>query len=325
MEEEITTTQANLGLREMIAGLRAHQPGLGLKKLTVEVKQRLPANSSSQIEKKQIKEICLSLDSTTQEVPAVRPRDNEYQAICKEAFHAYRSAERNYYLGLDDNAKQVLFGEYNGPPWYAACHLRHHIEVLLTLKGVKPCTLFASPGDDVSGAAAIFNDLILKCLAPVIDRFNLMLYGFNLKYLGTDVLTSDLGHPGFKGDWVLADTRSDKWPLVQDIFFQPQPERRFEESAVGEALGYPARAGDNTIRFTDETEHQVLLREIGPDVLCVDGMEFYCDGGNLRVWADINAFFRRCADAAKEAGTTLKIDMEGYSQMEETFKKLGLS
>ncbi|KAI1331460.1 hypothetical protein F5Y16DRAFT_360008 [Xylariaceae sp. FL0255] len=305
----------NSATREMIAALRTSQPRLGLKKLTAQVNERLP--EEQHIPKKRVKEIgeAITADplspgfTTSSPVSISKGRDDEYQrVVVKNAFENFRDSERDYFLSLTQEQLNIL--NPNTPSWVPAAHMRHHIEILLTLSGIKPCTLISYGGEE---SHAIFNALVIKCLGPVFETYDLASYGFKLKYLATDVHTNVQGHPGFGGGWVFADTRSDKWLLVKSIFFDASPEQIHDDTSIGNALGYPVRSGMNTVTFKDRTEVALLATATGQEVCCVDGLEFFCvdteePGGEMVTQLKVIQFFRECMEAAKAFGTDLAID-----------------
>ncbi|KAI6082498.1 hypothetical protein F4821DRAFT_272459 [Hypoxylon rubiginosum] len=295
---------ANIALREMIRALRSDSPGIGLKKLTAQIKAVLPDDLAP--EKKTVKEVCQHLDDENQPAAQTKPRDHTFYSRTKAAFEMFRDAERAYLLAFDKAKVRSVTRNPDAPDWFAASQLRHHFEILLTLRGKKPCTLAAmNPGYEM------INGMVLQCPAPMMDQYELESYGFTLRYLTHDVLTEQLMHPGFKGGWIFADKHSEKWDKVEDIFLLPHPGRRNREDAVGEALGYPMPGGNGVVRIIDNTETSELERIAGEEVDSVIGMEFFCIRCNGEKLMMLHKYFVECKVAIKDIGIDLDVDTEG--------------
>ncbi|KUI53271.1 hypothetical protein VP1G_00622 [Cytospora mali] len=322
--------ELNSGLREMILALRAAMPDMGLKKLTAHVNACLPPDIK--VEKHSIRDFVRGLDNTndpgtaTEEastkdtatevatVPtaALKPRDGRFKEVTKSFFRDFRSAERQYLLNLDSELSKKLRSGEDGvevlPDTYPVSHVRHYMEVLFVLKGLKPCTLFFLHHHDDSAARSL-TGVVVRCLAPALERFDIESYGFTLHYIATDVLT--MYQHNYNGAWVLADTESSKWSLVRDVFFKAEPERVVPEQIICSALGYPVKVHSEMecqVQFKDDDEWKVLKEILGEDkVCCVDGVEFACSEGDPTEWQDIMHFFDECRDAALEVGTQLQI------------------
>ncbi|KUI67466.1 hypothetical protein VM1G_03111 [Cytospora mali] len=322
--------ELNSGLREMILALRAAMPGIGLKKLTAHVNACLPPDIK--VKKHSIRDFVRGLDdavdtgtasseantkdtateAATGPTAALQPRDQRFKEVTERFFLDFRSAERQYLLNLDSGLSKKMRSGEDGeevlPDMYPVSHVRHYMEVLFVLKGLKPCTLFFLHHHDDS-AARILTGVVVRCLAPALERFGIESYGFRLHYIATDILT--MYQHNYKGAWVLVDTGSSKWPLVRDVFFKAEPERLVPEQIICSALGYPVKVRPNMerqVQFKDEDEWKVLRGVLGEGkVCCVDGTEFSCSDGNPTEWQDIMHFFDKCRDVALEVGTQLQI------------------
>ncbi|KAI2620875.1 hypothetical protein GGS26DRAFT_294490 [Hypomontagnella submonticulosa] len=288
---------ADIALREMIRALRSKSPGIGLKKLTAEIRAVLPESMAPA--KKTVKEICQQIDGEDQLGTQNRTRDDNFSTRIRAAFEMFRDAERAYLLASDGRTIKS-----DAPAWYAASQLRHYFEVLLTLKGKKPCTLVAMASHEGS---VMLNGMVLQCLAPMIQQFELESYAFTLRYLAHDVLTSQPAHPGFKGSWIFADQQSQKWNEVQDIFLMPHPGRRNPEVNIGAALGYPAVPGYGTVWYIDDTETSELQRITGDEVDKVIGMEFFNGQGGF---ARAITHYHECKKAVEDVGVRLQIEID---------------
>jgi len=69
------------------------------------------------------------------------PRDETFNGIVKYAFIDFKKRERDVMLALSRTQAKVTNG-YTSDSMYVARDMRHHVEVLLALKELKPCTLF---------------------------------------------------------------------------------------------------------------------------------------------------------------------------------------
>ncbi|KAI1765640.1 hypothetical protein GGR53DRAFT_489133 [Hypoxylon sp. FL1150] len=295
---------ANIALREMIRALRSESPGIGLKKLTAQLKAVLPDDMAP--EKKSVKEICQHLDDPEQPAIQAKTRDDNFNSRIKASFEMIRDTERAYLLALDKKMLPFPTNSADTPDWYAASQLRHYFEILLTLKGKKPCTLAAM----MSGEKVI-NGMILQCLAPMMEQFELESYGFVLRYLAHDVLSVQPMHPGFKGGWIFADKQSDKWNKVEDVFLLPHPGRRNPEDVIGAALGYPMPGGKGSVYLIDNTETSELERITGEEVDSVIGMEFFCIKCNGEKLMMLHKWFSECKVAIKDIEIDVGVDTQG--------------
>lgn len=236
---------------------------------------------------------------------------------------SFREQERDILLNVpgesrpemgDEELDSHIASTRNEKWWWGAAHMRHHLEFLLVLKGMKPCVLFVRHTID---NAAIFSTIVLDSLVPIMDRLGLWSYGFRL---------------GFReGEWVLYDSRSPKRSQVEKIFLTPKFVRELDQSGafaakdkmyyvpnleVAHALGYPilsdAMQSDNEpswIQIRDVTEMDEL-EQLGrpPPLCCVQGMIYCCpDAGAAGEadWKEVLAHFHRCEAVADDMETQL--------------------
>lgn len=139
------------------------------------------------VEKHELRDFVRILDNPSNTpVTITRPRDESFPAnIVNQAFSVYRDAERQFLLDLEHDTVRNLYPQGPEPKCHAVAHLRHHVELLLTLKGMKPCVPFVSPKP--TGIATMDN-MVLRCLVPLMEQFDLESYGFKL------YCKSPLGH-----------------------------------------------------------------------------------------------------------------------------------
>lgn len=186
------------------------------------------------------------------------------------------------------------------------------MELLLVLKGIKPCVLFHkySPANHV-----LFSTLIIDCLVPIMDRLDLWSYGF-----GISIQT---------GNWVFYDARSPLMPLVDKIFLTHHTvQEKFpaayptlsDHRQVALALGYPVPfddfPGDRWIYILDTTETDVLISkgQTEPEY-CVHAMIFQCPLGGEADWVKVLDHFDKCEEAALSVGTDLQIVLGFHPEM----------
>ncbi|KAK1218420.1 hypothetical protein PQX77_018884 [Marasmius sp. AFHP31] len=228
------------------------------------------------------------------------PRDNTYHSKMRAAFNKYRAKERHYLLSLPKPTKRLLQPRPDAPHWYCAAHVSYYCEILFTLGGLKPSVLFAHGANQ-----QVTDDLIETCLKPVLERYNILAYGFSLSRILHDLPTST--HKGFKNGWVLADLCNPRYPVVERVFLRPYVGGRVPEVEVGHALGYPTHKGKYLVEYLDDTEREQLARAAQvPDICCVTAMEYMTDGGPNNS-QKVLAHFRQCVDLMQLVGRTLKI------------------
>ncbi|POS80306.1 hypothetical protein DHEL01_v201289 [Diaporthe helianthi] len=253
--------------------------------------------------------------------------DGNFDHVVEEAFKAFRNLEREITLDAPDGSRvghgggSIVFSHSDNPPndkfWIGAAHLRHHLEFLLVLKGIKPCVLFVKYGPDNT---PLFSTVVIDCLVPIMDRLDLWSYGFSITFQTEQ--------------WVLYDTRSPKAALVKKVFDVHVSEKYMNQdeypedtipgvpnSEIGRALGYPVPFDDfadgRWVHFRDNTELEALVeRGWSNYVCCVQGMAFSCPpGGDESVWKKVVDLYRRCQDAARDVGSDLLLFTGKYPEL----------
>lgn len=221
-------------------------------------------------------------------------RDKEREVTLKSS--------KGYYVG--DRKISRRDGKPGNKFWAGAAHLRHYLEFLLVLKGLKPCVLFLKFAAE---NGPLFSTVVIDCLVPVMDRFDLWSYGFSISF-HTD-------------SWVFYDTRSPKVSLVREVFLTRHDGPGIPDKVVAEALGYPIHFNNwQSGRFViirDATELNVLVSSGWPkeDSCCVQGMSFTCPEGDEAVWREVLDVYHRYMRAAGSLGTELVLFIGDYREM----------
>lgn len=222
----------------------------------------------------------------------------------------FRDKEREVTLKL---SKGCYVGDHkilrrHGRPgnkyWTGAAHLRHYFEFLLVLKGLKPSLLFLRYSAEND---PLFSTVVIDCLVPVMDRFDLWSYGFSISC--------------HTGSWVFYDTRSPKVSLVREALLTRHDGPGVPDKVVAEALGYPVhfdnwRSG-RFVTFRDATELKVLVSRGWPEETscCVSGTSFTCPAGDEDVWEKVLDVYRQYRGAAVRHGTDLVLFIGDYREM----------
>jgi hypothetical protein len=245
-------------------------------------------------------------------------RNQDFDTVALQVFEAFATAERNFLLQLSATDRRKIGQEAGDRPWFAAAHMRSHIEILMTLKGFKPCTLFAFYGDE---GILVFERLVRTCLLPLMTQYRLDQYGFILQKIDHDVPTTV--HSGFRNGWIFGDTRSGLWSLAEDVFLTPHPGCVRSEADIGLALGYPVqgagRKHTDTIWYEDATEQEALKQATGEDVCCVNGFEFWAQD-EKETCDMITVHFCIAQGIAKSAGHALKVDFGHHPSAGKNFE-----
>lgn len=230
----------------------------------------------------------------------------------------------------DEDLDSYINSTRNEKWWWGAAHMRHHLEFLLVLKGLKPCVLFVR---HTIKNSAIFSTIVLDSLVPIMDRLGLWSYGFRL---------------GFRhGEWVLYDARSTKRSQVEKIFLTPKFVREMDQSGafaakdkmyyvpnleVAHALGYPILSDaiqtdsePSWIQIRDVTEMDELER-LGrpPPLCCAQGMIYCCPAAGAAGeadWKEVLAHFFRCETIADDMGTQLGLCTLEHKAMNTWLKR----
>ncbi|KAE9365222.1 hypothetical protein N431DRAFT_97124 [Stipitochalara longipes BDJ] len=307
----MTSSPSDEDLQQAVTELRKLHPNLARAKLLSLLKETHSWSLSEERLKK-----CLDTHNLNIQPSLLSddlPRDAKFQAIVKEAFQDFKIRERNFLLSLSKSQMlKATIGE-RADPIYAACHLRHYIEILLVLKEFKPCALVAH-----YTVQEIFTEMVQQCLEPVMKQYKLARYGFQLQQITHPVPTTV--HRGFQNAWVFADTRSSLWPDVEEVFLTPN-KGPVDEKRVGVVLGYPVHHGGRDFRAVDYTEMDDLRITTGKDVCCVSAYEFTCLPGTEH-FKELILHFQRCFEAAEEVGTHIRMDVNGHKELNEWIKRV---
>lgn len=226
---------------------------------------------------------------------------------------AFRDREREITLNApkgsivvsDENFRSEDYPK--GKFYMGAALLRHHLEFLLVLKGVKPCVLF---GKCSASNFPLFATVVIDCLVPIMDRLDLWSYGFRISYQSAC--------------WVFYDAQSPKMPLISKAFLVHPKVKALDpvtyhkagypglpDSESGAALGYPVPFDDFQsglyVTIRDATELDVLATRgwSEDEQCCVQQMAFTSPAGDKSVWKKVLDFYRQCYEAAKSVGTEL--------------------
>lgn len=197
--------------------------------------------------------------------------------------------------------------------------MRHYLEFLFVLEGIKPCVLFLRNRRE---NCPIFSTLVIDSLVPIMNRLDLWSYGFRL---------------GFQsGEWVFYDGRSPASAQIHKLFLTDPVVRNQDDTGAypnkenmygvpnleaAHALGYPVRSdGYGSARWIimrDATELGVLVETCGwPEpYCCVQGLSFTCAAGDEMEWTDILVHYHRCEQAAGAVGTELQLYTYTHAEM----------
>lgn len=131
------------------------------------------------VEKHELRDFVRSLDETTDgPIVSAKPRDEFLQTnTADQVFVLLREAEREFLINLDRDSVTKMHNPSDSPKCHPVAHLRHHLQVLLVLMGVKPCVPFVSPKGT---GTAVMGEMVLRCLVPLMEQFDLESYGFKL-------------------------------------------------------------------------------------------------------------------------------------------------
>jgi hypothetical protein len=78
-------------------------------------------------------------------------------------------------------------GLENAPYWAAAIRYSTHLEVLVTLEGIKPCVLFQAD-TRASDAKAVFDRQVKTHVLPWFQKYRLARFGFVLQQIKHDLI-----------------------------------------------------------------------------------------------------------------------------------------
>lgn len=241
------------------------------------------------------------------------PRDAAFDAVLKAAFEDFTTRERNFFLNLSPSARTAL--DPDAPQWYFACHSRHYMEFLLTMKGVQPCMLIAHDTEK-----QLFSQMVEECLKPAIQAQDLGNYGFILRQITHSLATTS--HSDQQDGWIFADIRSALWQGVEAILLTPHPGQLVQQADVAKLLGRPAAAGHRAVTYKDTVEQGIIDQQVAEEVCCVDAVEYSCGDGSQAEWDACLQHMARCSLAAQSVGRNLAFDMSHHPLLERYLDKL---
>ncbi|KAG6355303.1 hypothetical protein INS49_003264 [Diaporthe citri] len=325
---------ANYGLKALITSCRfCATPDCDCKHDMELVAKRvnLALDPSHKLEEADLRPICLDLDEhplsdrpDSSGSDEKQRDDGNFDRVVEEAFKAFRDQERDIILNAPAGL-QIGSGERHLPTndstgdgewWVGAAHLRHYLEFLLVLKGLKPCMMLVKFSLD---NVWIFSTLVIDCLVPIMDRLGLWSYGYSISFQA--------------GEWVFYDTRSPVLPSIDKVFLTHRTTKNLDpvaypedshlgapEPEVAVALGYPIAMKDprvgHTIHVRDTTEMDVLVSRGWPEPqCCVQGTGFNCPAGNELIWVKVLDWYYRCERAARSVGTELQLFTGSHPEM----------
>ncbi|KAG4416919.1 hypothetical protein IFR04_009929 [Cadophora malorum] len=228
---------------------------------------------------------------------SLKPRDDAFEEILKEVFSDLTRLEREFYLGLSKADAKALMPvpgiSSKDMPFMIAAQMRHYVEIFLTLKGIKSCTIIWHPF-----ATEIFTRLVTEVFKPIIKKYKLKTYGFELRQIDHATMV-EMGRPQpdafWRGGWIFGDVLSPLWRDIQGIFFTPtqihiaRHEHDTYQDHLCKVFGYPVpgfprqKTGFNRVCYMDETECLI--------------------------------HFESCQRAMKSVGSRLEIDLRGHDAL----------
>jgi hypothetical protein len=237
-------------------------------------------------------------------------RDERYYWQVTTAFgKALQQAERKFYMELPIELGRKL-GLEGRPPWAGLVRYSTHFEIILALDGRKPSVLFytdfGTPSATVD-ALTVFGKYVETVFLPLFREYELEKYGYIVQKIPHKIIVN--GRENWVGAWVLADTRSESWDVVKQVFFDPK-DAKHRISITGAALGFPVVPGleDYGMRYTmfNETATQELRRIYGPDVEPVFAMEYVASEDDIQI-EDSHTYFDWCQAIATKHNIELTL------------------
>ncbi|KAK0118378.1 hypothetical protein ONS95_012667 [Cadophora gregata] len=316
-------------LIKAVKAIRLQDPALARAKVLKQLKDE----NGWELSEKRLK-TCMDTHKLGAVTPALdpevlKPRDAAFDEMLKEAFQELTRFEREFYLGLSKADAKVLMPvpgiNPKDMPFMIASSQRHYVEILLTLKGIKPCTVIFHPY-----ATEIYTRLVNEVLKPVIKKYKLKTYGFELRQVDHATMI-EMGRPEpdmfWRGGWIFADILSPLWRDIQGIFFTPTEIHIFSEECdiyqdkLCKVFGYPVRGfprqeeGINRVQYMDETECGELAKVGGKseDEVEVIGFEYEDDDGDEERWMKCLIHFESCQRAMKSVGSRLELDLRHHN------------
>ncbi|EKD15334.1 hypothetical protein MBM_06550 [Drepanopeziza brunnea f. sp. 'multigermtubi' MB_m1] len=270
-------------------------------------------------------------NESTEEDPGFE-RDCDYASLVERAFHEYTRREREYCLALSDQECRLILELDNSVPNPGDWNLkiarsemcRFYIQLLMVLKGIKPCIVFYH-----RAAPDVLGRLIKHVLRPVLEKYGLLSYGFTLQQITNRQHAS---YPqgylvDWEGGWMFADTRSSLWPGYILETFLPrvlQTQGNLLESGdrLCKVFGYPVpryprEEPFRQVRYYDETEQFELLKltdKVSSDE-SVSGFGYFDDDGDITTWRNCVVHYLKCLDEMERMGRFLVLDAYGHPEL----------
>jgi hypothetical protein len=225
-------------------------------------------------------------------------QDSKFECHVKQFLEGFGWAEQSIALNLSMEDRLRL-GPPNQSPSFIATNCSFQMEVLATLAGIKPCTLFYTPGvDSGQNTKPIFDRLVRTGVLPAFRQYSFEGYGFDLFKIPHHLHIEETGED-WHSCWVLADCRSESWSLTKSIFLAAT-DQRYHIPTVGCALGYPALSAllgyETRYIYIDMTATRELAERTGSDDGRVIGLNYI-------------------ASAAKDQIQESREDFERYRQL----------
>lgn len=138
--------------------------------------------------------------------------------------------------------------------------------------------------------------------------------------VATNVRIHNEGFHGFKGSWILADTRSPSWHVVREMFVA-MPTVPIPPPFMCVALGFPLQDENeddefyNKVEILDATEHTLLKDHFSQRMCRVGVLKIFCGQGGAADWERIVEYYMACRDLAAMLGTELRLDLCEYPRM----------
>jgi hypothetical protein len=222
------------------------------------------------------------------------PRDSKFESHVKQFLEEFAWAEQSIALNLPMEDRLKL-GPPSQSPSFMATNCSFQTEIWATLAGIKPCTLFYTPGvDSGQDTKPIFDRLVRTGILPDFEKCCLERYGFDLFKIPHHLHIEETDED-WHNCWVLADCRSEKWGLTKSIFL-PANNQYYRIPTVGYALGYPALSASSGYEtryiYIDMTATRELAERTGSDGGRVIGLDYLASAAKYQVQESLEDFER---------------------------------
>ncbi|KAI9054428.1 hypothetical protein LZ554_001590 [Drepanopeziza brunnea f. sp. 'monogermtubi'] len=259
-------------------------------------------------------------------------RDCDYDSLVERAFEEYTRRERDYCLALPDQECRMILELDNSVPNPGDWNLqiarsemcRFYVQLLMVLKGIKPCLMFYH-----RAAPYVLDRLINYALRPVLKKYGLLSYGFTLQQITNPKHASyPQGYRiNWEGGWIFADMRSSLWPgYILNTFLprvlQTQDDLLESGDRLCKVFGYPVpryprEEPFRQVIYYDETEHVELskLTDKDPSEGFVPGFRYFDNDGDITTWRDCVIHYLKCMDEMERMGRSLVLDSHGHPKL----------